>query len=41
VAETIKELRSLPDEEVIRRHDGKAVHTVVGTKHSLKEGASL
>jgi CHASE3 domain sensor protein len=37
MAETIKELRSLPDEEIIRKHDDEAMHTVVGTEHYLKE----
>jgi hypothetical protein len=37
VAETIAELRSLPDEEIIRRHDAQAIHTVVGTQHYLDE----
>ena len=37
MAETIEELRSLPDEEVIRRHDGRAANTVVGTNHYLQE----
>ena len=37
MAETIEELRSLPDEEIIKRHDAQAVHTVVGTQHYLNE----
>jgi hypothetical protein len=37
VAETIAELRSLSDEEIIRRHDRKAANTVVGTQHYLDE----
>jgi hypothetical protein len=37
VAETIAELRSLPDEEIIRRHDALTSHTVVGTQHYLDE----
>jgi hypothetical protein len=37
VAETIEELRSLPRDEIIRRHDASAVHTVVGTQHYLDE----
>ncbi len=37
MAETIEELRSLPEEEVRRRHDAVAVHTVVGTQHYLDE----
>ena len=37
MAETIEELRNLPDEEVIQRHDSAAVHTVVGTQHYLDE----
>jgi signal transduction histidine kinase len=37
VAETIAELRRLSDEEIIRRHDDKAIHTVVGTQHYLDE----
>jgi hypothetical protein len=37
MAETIEELRSLPEEEVIQRHDEQATHTVVGTQHYLDE----
>lgn len=37
VAETLRELRSLPDEELVRRHDELAGSTVVGTKHYLDE----
>jgi hypothetical protein len=37
MAETIVQLRDLPDEEVIRRHDSIAQHTVVGTQHYLNE----
>ena len=37
MSETIKELRALPEEEVIRRHDEKAPRTEVGTQHYLDE----
>lgn len=37
MAETIEQLRNLPDEEVIRRHDSMTQNTVVGTKHYLDE----
>ena len=37
LAETIDELRNLPKEEVVRRHDATAEHTVVGTQHYLDE----
>jgi hypothetical protein len=37
MAESIEELRNLPDEEVIRRHDRIAGNTVVGTQHYLDE----
>ncbi len=37
MAETIEQLRDLPDEEVIRRHDAMAQNTVVGTQHYLDE----
>ena len=37
MAETIKELRALPTEELIRQHDNHATHTVVGTGHYLQE----
>jgi len=37
VAESIEELRSLSDEEVIKGHDQRAGNTVVGTDHYLKE----
>jgi len=37
MAETIEELRSLPDEDIIRRHDARTQNTVVGTKHYLNE----
>jgi len=37
VAETIEELRSLSDDELIRRHDALAGNTVVGTQHYLDE----
>ncbi len=37
MAETIEELRSIPEEEVCRRHDARAVNTVVGTQHYLDE----
>ena len=37
MAETIKELRALSTEELIRRHDNHATHTVVGTGHYLEE----
>lgn len=37
MAETITELRSLPDEEIIRRHDERTANTVVGTQHYLNE----
>lgn len=37
MAETIKELRQLPDEELIRRHDERTKHTEVATQHYLDE----
>jgi hypothetical protein len=37
MAETIEDLRRLPAEEVIRRHDQLARNTSVGTKHYLNE----
>ena len=37
MAETIEELRSLSDDELIRRHDALAGNTVVGTQHYLDE----
>lgn len=37
MAETIKDLRKIPYDELIRRHDAKAKSTVVGTSHYLKE----
>ncbi len=37
MAETIEELRSLSREELIRRHDGKAQSTEIGTRHYLAE----
>ncbi len=37
MAETIEQLRNVPDEEVIRRHDSMAQNTVVGTQHYLNE----
>jgi hypothetical protein len=37
MAETIEELRSLSDEEVIHKHDRIATTTVVGTQHYLSE----
>jgi hypothetical protein len=37
MAETIAELRNLTDEEIIRRHDENAIHTIVGTQHYLDE----
>jgi hypothetical protein len=37
MSETLKELRDLPDKELIRRHDDLAGKTVVGTQHYLAE----
>jgi len=37
MSETLHELRSLPDEELIKRHDSLASHTCVGTNHYLGE----
>ncbi len=37
MSETIKELRSLEDEEIVRRHDLKTEHTVVGVAYYLEE----
>ncbi|MEA2573358.1 MAG: hypothetical protein QOH93_656 [Chloroflexia bacterium] len=37
MSETLKDLRALPDEELIRRHDEHAQSTVVGTAHYLRE----
>jgi hypothetical protein len=37
MSESIRELRSLRDEEVIRLHDQRAVRTEVGTNHYLAE----
>jgi hypothetical protein len=37
VAETIEELRSLPKDEIIRRHDARAGNVSVGTQHYLDE----
>lgn len=34
---SIRELRTLSDEELIRRHDEEATHTVVGTQYYLDE----
>jgi signal transduction histidine kinase len=37
VSETLKELRRLSDDELIKRHDQNAERTVVGTAHYLNE----
>jgi hypothetical protein len=37
VASTLKDLRALSDDELIRRHDEEAAHTVVGTDYYLAE----
>lgn len=37
MAETIRELRDLDDDQVIARHDERATSTVVGTSHYLAE----
>lgn len=34
---SIHELRTLSDEELIRRHDSEATHTLVGTQYYLDE----
>ena len=37
MASPLKDLRALTDDELIRRHDAAAQHTVVGTNHYLQE----
>lgn len=37
MSETLKELRSLSDEELVTRHDGLARGTQVGVQHYLSE----
>jgi len=37
MSETLKELRSLSDEELVVRHDELASHTQVGVQHYLSE----
>ncbi len=37
VAETLAELRQLPEDEIVRRHDAIAANTGVGTNHYLQE----
>lgn len=37
MSETLDELKQLPDEELVRRHDARAALTVVGTSHYLDE----
>lgn len=37
MAETIQELRSMSDDELISRHDAGAKQTLVGTQHYLNE----
>ena len=36
-AETVSELRSLTDDQLIEKHDLCAEHTVIGTNHYLQE----
>jgi hypothetical protein len=37
MSETLAELRSLSDDDLIRRHDELAKRTAVGTNHYLQE----
>ena len=37
MAESVNDLRALSDDELIRRYDGLARNTVVGTQHYLDE----
>ena len=37
MSETVKALRELPDDELVRLHDRHAKSTVVGTRHYLDE----
>lgn len=37
MSEPLQELRALSDEELVRRHDQRAKHTVVGVNHYLAE----
>lgn len=37
MSELLKELRALPDEEIIRRHDNLAGNTAPGVNHYLRE----
>ena len=37
MSETVEQLRALPDDELVRKHDHQAKSTIVDTRHYLDE----